>query len=121
MQTITTKLIAVLLLLSLTDTGWASTLPNEQNREIEGTVNDQAGAPLEGVTVSVPKTTIGTKTGTDGRYTITVPGESTSLKFTLLGYDSLVVSIGTEATINATLTQTVSDLEEVVVVGYGTA
>lgn len=106
-----------MLLLAFSQSGWSK----QQEREIRGTVKDESGAPLEGVSVNALDTEIGTKTTADGRYALSIPEGVKSLKFSLLGYDSLVMPIGSSPTIDATLTQVVSDLEEVVVVGYGTA
>src|SRR5690606_8296794 len=60
---------------------------------VTGTVVDQNGDPLPGVTVSVPGTSIGTATDLDGRYTITVP-EGSNLAFSFIGFESQTVDVG---------------------------
>jgi len=87
--------------------------------EISGTVTDQNGGPLPGVTVSVPGSAIGTATDLDGQYRLTVP-EGADLVFSFIGFVPQTVAIGDKSVINITLLEDVSSLEEVVVVGYGT-
>ena len=86
---------------------------------VTGTVTDQNGDPLPGVTVSVEGTTIGTATDIDGRFNLTVPDGST-LVFSFIGFESQRVVVGSRSVIDVTLVEDVSSLEEVVVVGYGT-
>ena len=86
---------------------------------VSGTVVDQHGEPLPGVTVSVPGTSIGTATDLDGGYTITVP-EGASLAFSFIGFESQTVDVGGRSVIDITLLEDMASLEEVVVVGYGT-
>ncbi|WP_162417497.1 SusC/RagA family TonB-linked outer membrane protein [Cyclobacterium roseum] len=87
--------------------------------EISGTVTDESGAPLPGASITVLGTSSGTVTDIDGNYSITVPDEA-SLVFSYIGYESKTVAVGTQTTLNITLLQDASSLEEVVVVGYGT-
>ncbi|MGK6350565.1 TonB-dependent receptor [Parapedobacter sp. DT-150] len=91
-----------------------------QQREINGRITNEQGEPLEGVTISVKNTTTVTTTNADGNYRIILPNNGNTLVFTIVGYEDREVSIGTSSTINAVLREAVSDLDEVVVVGYGT-
>src|SRR5690606_17918675 len=86
---------------------------------VSGTVSDQKGEPLPGVTVSVTGTSIGTATDLDGRYAITVP-EGSKLAFSFIGFESQTVEVGGRSVIDITLMEDMASLEEVVVVGYGT-
>lgn len=86
---------------------------------VTGTVNDESGAPLPGVTVSVLGTTIGTATDLDGNYTLSVP-EGSTLVFSFIGFVSQNVVVANQTVVNITLEEDVSSLDEVVVVGYGT-
>jgi TonB-linked SusC/RagA family outer membrane protein len=86
---------------------------------VTGTVVDEGGEPFPGVTVLVRGTTTGTATGLDGGYTLTVPEEST-LIFSFIGYVSQEISVGNRSTIDVTLVEDETSLDEVVVVGYGT-
>src|SRR5690606_10250439 len=86
---------------------------------ITGTVTDQNGEPLPGVTVSVPGTTTGTATDLDGKYSLSVP-EGSTLVFSFIGFESQSFEVGTRNVIDVVLIEDVSSLDEVVVVGYGT-
>src|SRR5690606_34666436 len=90
-----------------------------EEQVISGTVTDQNGEPLPGVTVSVEGTTIGTATDIDGKYTLEVPDGAT-LVFSFIGFQTQRVAAGSRSVINITLVEDISSLEEVVVVGYGT-
>jgi TonB-linked SusC/RagA family outer membrane protein len=91
-----------------------------QQKVITGIVSDKSGAPLPGVNIVVAGTTVGVTSGTDGRYTIDVPLDTKSLRFSFIGMETQDIEIGTLATINVTLLESAVGLEEVVVVGYGT-
>ena len=86
---------------------------------VSGTVVDSNGQPIPGVTVSVPGTSIGTATDLDGKYSISVP-EGTTLVFSFIGFESQSKAVGDQSIINITLTEDMSSLDEVVVIGYGT-
>ncbi|AHM63167.1 TonB-dependent receptor plug [Flammeovirgaceae bacterium 311] len=73
-----------------------------------------------GATVTQKGTSNGTVVNTDGRYTIEVPGEDAVLVYSFLGYDNQEITVGSRTTINVTLAESISELDEVVVVGYGT-
>src|SRR5690606_16098269 len=87
---------------------------------IRGTVTDVNGEPLPGVTVSIPGTTIGTATDLDGQYSLTVP-EGSSLVFSFIGFESQTIQVADQSIINVTLSENISALDEVVVIGYGSA
>src|SRR6185312_902479 len=91
-----------------------------QTKTITGKVTDNQGTPVAGVTVSVKGGTAGTSTAPDGSFTINAPAQST-LTFSSVGYNSQDVSIGNQSTISVTMIASTSSLNEVVVVGYGTA
>lgn len=89
-------------------------------RMISGRVVDDTGQPLPGVTVSVKGTSAATTTDDDGTYRIEVPTGGAVLLFTNVGFESVEQAINTQDRINVSMNATVSDLDEVVVVGYGT-
>jgi len=91
-----------------------------QQRTLTGRVTDEAGQPVQGATVTLRGTSIATTTDADGRYNLSVDEETGVLVFSMMGYDAVEKAIGTQPTIDVTLIASVSDLEEVVVVGYGT-
>jgi len=92
----------------------------KQQREISGTVTDEQGRPLEGVTVKVKNTSIATTTNANGNYSVSFPDQTGALVFTIVGYEAQEINIGSSSIINTALVESVSDLDEVVVVGYGT-
>jgi TonB-linked SusC/RagA family outer membrane protein len=86
---------------------------------ISGVVSDKLG-PVAGVSVLVKGTQKGVITNSDGKYSISATKGAT-LVFSSVGYTAQEVVVGDEAVINVTLSSTQNDLNEVVVVGYGTA
>ena len=90
-----------------------------QQKTIKGTVVDATGEPLIGVNVSVKGATIGIITDVDGNYTLEVPSNST-IVFSYIGYQTQEIAVGNQSTINVTLKEDTQNIEEVVVVGYGT-
>jgi TonB-linked SusC/RagA family outer membrane protein len=91
-----------------------------QDRTITGTVTSDDGAALPGVSVIVKGTTQGTVTDTDGKYTLSVPANASTLIFSFIGYVSSESDIGGRTTIDITMASDTKQLSEVVVVGYGT-
>lgn len=91
-----------------------------QDTAIHGRVVDNDGYPIPGVNVVVEGTTIGTITDADGNYTLTAP-QGANLLFSFIGFDDskAVVSAG-QTTYDVVMEESFSDLDEVVVVGYGT-
>jgi len=88
------------------------------DRIITGTVTDDSGEPLPGVTVLVRRSTIGTVTDLDGNYSIEAPDNAT-LVFTFMGFRKEEVPLANQSVINVSLTPRVSDLTEFVITGYG--
>ncbi|MDX5437859.1 MAG: TonB-dependent receptor plug domain-containing protein, partial [Pontibacter sp.] len=92
-----------------------------QNRTITGKVTDQGTAQgLPGVAVIVKGTTVGTTTGVDGSYSINVPANSNTLVFRFIGYQTMERAIGNAGAINVAMPLDNKQLQEVIVVGYGT-
>ena len=89
---------------------------------VSGTVTEEStGDPAIGVTVLEKGTTNGTVTDIDGNYTLSdVPADAT-LVFSYIGMNTVEEPVNGRATINVTLSEDVQALEEVVVIGYGTA
>lgn len=91
-----------------------------QQREVTGRVIDrEVGEGIPGVTVSVKGTSRGTVTDINGAYAISASNEE-SLLFSYIGYNTVSELIGNRSVINVTLEVNISDLETVLVVGYGT-
>jgi TonB-dependent starch-binding outer membrane protein SusC len=91
-----------------------------QQRSISGTVTDETGQPLPGVTVVVEGTTIGTVTNGDGGYKLSVPEDAENLTFSFVGMNTVNVSINNRSVVNVSMEATSIGVDEVVVVGYGT-
>lgn len=87
---------------------------------VSGKVTDEKGAVLPGVTITVKGTTKGTNTDANGKYSITVDKSSAVIIFTMVGYIKSEVTVGNRSVINVTLPEDLRQLNEVVVVGYGT-
>ncbi len=88
---------------------------------LDGTVTDsKSGSTLPGVNVVVKGTTTGTVTDAKGHYSLKVDDANAVLVFSFIGFEKLEVPVGNKKTINISLGQQYSDLDEVVVVGYGT-
>ena len=93
-----------------------------QDRVITGKVTDSKdGSPLVGATVSVKGTTQAVSTGTDGTFRINVPASAKAVVISSVGFDQQEISIGNRTEIDASLIAANSAMNEVVVVGYGTA
>ena len=91
-----------------------------QQITITGTVTDEQGETLPGANVVIKGTLTATVSSIDGRYSISVPGEDAVLVFSFIGYQSFEIEVGNQRTINVTLLEDASHIEELVVVGYGT-
>jgi TonB-linked SusC/RagA family outer membrane protein len=87
---------------------------------IRGQVRAETGETLPGVSVYIKDTSIGTVTDSEGRYTLSVPGESAILVFSFVGMKPAEIRVGIQRQINVTLATTIASLEEVVVTGYQT-
>lgn len=89
-----------------------------QNVTVKGVVN-AGDTGLAAVTVQQKGGTLGTQTGSDGSFTITVPGNAV-LVFTSVGFAAVEIPVNNRTTINVSMTAINSQMNEVVVVGYGT-
>ncbi|TXG38794.1 SusC/RagA family TonB-linked outer membrane protein [Seonamhaeicola maritimus] len=90
-----------------------------QEKTISGTVSDETGLPLPGTTVLVKGTSSGTSSDFDGKYSIRA-NQGDVLVFSFVGYTSAEVTVGASNTLNVTMKEDATSLEEVVVVAYGT-
>ncbi|MES2004672.1 MAG: SusC/RagA family TonB-linked outer membrane protein [Bacteroidota bacterium] len=93
-----------------------------QNRTVTGKVTDSKdGQPLQSASVRVKgNASAGTQTQVDGSFSIQVPATAKYLEVSSVGYEPLDVLIGSSKNLSITLTATSTDLQDVVVVGYGT-
>ena len=99
----------------ISPTGWA-----QQTLNVSGKVTSaDDNMPIPGVSILVLGTTTGTTTDFDGNYEINVAQDAT-LSFSYVGFNTQEVLVNGQTTINISLQTNTSELEEVVVVGYGT-
>ena len=92
-----------------------------QGKIVSGVVNDDMGGPLPGATVQVKGSeSIGSITDFDGKFTIAIRDGETKIIISYVGFESQEVDVEGQNNILVSLEQDVSELEEVVVIGYGT-
>lgn len=89
------------------------------DQTITGTVNDDAGSGIPGVSITLKGTSKGTSTDGEGKFKIDVPNSSTVLVFSFVGYTPQEIEVGNQTIINVTLKTDTKVLSEVIVVGYG--
>ncbi|TDO24433.1 SusC/RagA family TonB-linked outer membrane protein [Pedobacter duraquae] len=87
-------------------------------KQVKGIVRDKVG-PLPGVSVKLKGTNQGTSTDANGQFSIGIQNGQT-LIFTAIGFESKEIAYNGQAQVSTTLTETFANLDEVVVVGYGT-
>src|SRR5690606_22218491 len=92
-----------------------------QSQTVAGRVIDATSQEtLPGVNILVKGSTVGTVSNIDGEYKLDVPGPESVLVFSFVGYLSKEVTVGNQNEINVELQADLAQLDEVVVVGYGT-
>ncbi|HZK97399.1 MAG TPA: TonB-dependent receptor [Prolixibacteraceae bacterium] len=91
----------------------------QQKKDVSGTIKDNNGFTLPGVSVVVKGTTIGTITDNNGIFRISVPTDAKTLVFSFVGMKSQEILIGTKTNFTISLEEEVTGIEDVVVVGYG--
>ena len=106
--------------LALALLGLGSAWTRSAQTTIKGVVTDESGEPLIGAGVVVEGTTIGTITGIDGDYELTVPADAVNLVFSFIGLSDQTIPIAGQTVINVVLKVDSTFLDEVVVVGYQT-
>jgi TonB-dependent starch-binding outer membrane protein SusC len=98
---------------------YATVLVGQQKVTVTGIVTDETNLGLPGVTIIEEGTQNGTVTNFDGEYKIEV-AQQANLVFSFVGFQSQTVPVQGRSAINIQMTQGTLDIEEVVVVGYGT-
>jgi TonB-dependent SusC/RagA subfamily outer membrane receptor len=109
------KLSMLMVLLFVT-----SFLALAQKKSLSGVISDNTGESIPGVTVLVKGTSQGTISDADGQYNLSVEGNTTVLVFSYIGMKTQEVLPGNKTVINVVLEPESIDVDEVVVVGYGT-
>ncbi|MDX2415462.1 MAG: carboxypeptidase-like regulatory domain-containing protein, partial [Bacteroidales bacterium] len=94
---------------------------NAQTSTINGVVKDGiTGEPIPGATVMVKGTTNGVATDLDGKYVLNVQSTNGILHISFVGYEPMEIGINGRTVIDVSLNVTLTELDEVVVIGYGT-
>ena len=91
-----------------------------QNIAVTGTVLDNYGETMPGVNITVKGTQIGTISGANGEFSINIPNNEAILVFSYIGFATKEVLVGSQRQLNVTLIEDTRQMDEVVVVGYGT-
>jgi len=108
------KLAAVfLIIIWLQQTAWSKSIIT-----VSGKVIDETGASVTGVTVTVKGAGTGTQTDANGRFKITA-NDNATLVFSFVGFLTEEINVNGKAVINLTLKSSTKDLDQVVVIGYG--
>lgn len=89
------------------------------NITVKGKVVDETGEPIIGAAVTIPGTTSGTVTDFNGEYSLSVPANG-QLSVSFIGYSTALMDVNGQTTIDFTLVSDMTELDELVVVGYGT-
>jgi len=90
-----------------------------QSQNISGNVKDANSIPLGGVNVSVENSNNGAVTDFDGNFSLSNVSSDSNLVFSYLGYQTTSVIVGLQTNISVVLQDDLSELDEVVVIGYG--
>lgn len=106
------ELMLLCLMISITLTSTAQTT-------VRGIVKDENGNALSGVSVKIKNTNNGTSSDENGNYSITVSDKDAVLVFSIISFSPQEIRPNGRTTLNVTLTSTETQLEDVVIVGYG--
>lgn len=93
---------------------------SNQSRKISGTVKDQNGEPVIGANVSVKGTTVGTITDIDGNFMLEAPADVV-IQVSYIGYVTQEISLSNKDRLDVLLKEDLQALDEIVIIGYGTA
>lgn len=107
------KFLMLIFLLGTASVSWAQT-------RVTGTVTDELNSPLPGATVLELGTTNGATTDFDGNFTIEVADQNAILEISYLGYTTIELPLDGQSNVTIQLAEDATQLEDVVVVGYGT-
>ena len=127
---LTMKIVVLILFceLALTASSLAAEKPSgdtssvkQQAIKVSGIITDDANTPLPGVNIQVKGTLIGAISDVNGSFTLTVDDPNATLIFSFIGFVSKEIKLEGKTSLTVTLASEVSQLAEVVVIGYGTA
>jgi TonB-linked SusC/RagA family outer membrane protein len=95
-------------------------MAQQTSKNLQGMVVDENSEPLVGVSITVPGASVGTVSDLEGKFKINLPPGITTLQCTYLGYGTTNVNIENQTEITIRLKPIIQDIDEVVVIGYGT-
>jgi len=97
-------------------------VPAQQAKEriVTGTITDENNEPMIGVSILVAGTSTATMSDNDGKFSVRVPEEKSELQFSFIGYETTIIPIPADNVVNYQMKLLVKELDEVVVIGYGT-
>jgi TonB-linked SusC/RagA family outer membrane protein len=107
------------LLVLMIATGTVSAFAQQSTHSVSGVIVDTEGEVIPGASVIIPGTSLGTATDINGSFSVNAPADG-KLQVSFLGYKSVTVNVNGRTHIIITLEADVTELESVVVVGYGT-
>ncbi len=90
-----------------------------QSGTVSGTVTDDKGGPLPGVTVQVKGTSVGTQSDVAGKFSLPLKTPSAVLVFSFVGFETKEIATGPAANLSVRLAEATKGLNEVIIVGYG--
>jgi TonB-dependent starch-binding outer membrane protein SusC len=96
-------------------------LAAEQQQTITGTISDENQSPMPGVNIQVEGTSVGTISDMNGKYSLNISNSNVVLVFSFIGYNQAKIPVAGKTIIDVSMTPAMSSLEEVIVIGYGTA
>ncbi len=114
------RLTTLLLLIGTTVLLSSALLADDQQKSVTGRITDNTGMALPGVNILEKGTVNGVMSDVDGKFTLSVASANSVLVFSFIGYVSQEVTVGTQTTVNISLVESATALDEIVVVGYGT-
>ena len=89
-------------------------------KTVSGKITDAANQPVVGATVSVKGTNNATQTSSEGTFSISVPSNNSVLVISSVGFETQEIPVGTQSSVNISMSNTTANLNEVVVTGYAT-
>ena len=120
----TPRLLFTLIFVSLflSGTGYAqqATSAPGDARRVSGTVSDAKGGEIPGANVSIVGTNIGVLSDAKGMFSLEVPNSQAVLRFSFIGYKTTEVTVGNKSQFTITMEEDAKNLEQLVVIGYGT-
>jgi TonB-linked SusC/RagA family outer membrane protein len=92
---------------------------NAQERTVTGNITDVSGVPLPGVNIAIKGTSTGTVTDLNGNFALKIPDNKSVLSITYVGYNDQEITAGEQTNIKVVLVENVKEIDQVVVIGYG--